>query len=437
MRKLAFWLSLALVFVVPWENIISVAALGTLGKAIGLLVGVFWVATIVLTGQLRKPQLFHWAVLLFILWNGLTIFWSVGLGYTEMSFKTYLQLGVLVYIFWDLYRTPDALNAGLQAYVLGAYVSLGSLLYKYLISGGAVYTERLSADNFNANDLGLILALGLPMAWHLAVFVSHNKMGFWLKVINLAYIPLALLGIILTASRSSLGATFPTFIYMLSSLTRLKLPVRMVIFATLGSSLFLLQSLAPQAAAERLAGTGAEITSGDLNGRLAIWQDGVDLFLAHPIFGVGSGAFERAAETGRPAHNFVLTLLAEIGLVGFGLFALLFVIALYKSYQQPQPMSRLWLAILLAWVIGVLTHNWEHRKQTWLLLSLSVASASAYAQRDRTPPKSTDLNYGVQPHDRAFNNAQATTYLPKGTRLSPPAGPHQLPSGKGADHSGH
>jgi hypothetical protein len=163
MRTVTFWLSLVLIFVMPWENIIEIRSLGTLAKGTGLLMMVFWAATVLVTGGFRKPRPFHLVVFLSVLWNAVSILWSVNVDRTVGHLLTYFQIFGLVLILWELYTTPAALKAGLQAYVLGGYVSIGSLMANYTADIKAV-SQRYSATVFNANDLGLILALGLPVA---------------------------------------------------------------------------------------------------------------------------------------------------------------------------------------------------------------------------------------------------------------------------------
>jgi hypothetical protein len=41
----------------------------------------------------------------------------------------------------------------------------------------------------------------------------------------------------------------------------------------------------------------------------------------------------------------------------------------------------LWLTILLVWAIGAFSLTWEHRKPTWLFLSLVVVSADLSVRR--------------------------------------------------------
>jgi O-antigen ligase len=134
---------------------------------------------------------------------------------------------------------------------------------------------------------------------------------------------------------------------------------------------------------------GTEITEGDWNGRLGIWREGLQLFAEHPWLGVGGGAFRTAAlEAGKLAHNFVISLLAEVGLIGFALFGAVLSMAAYDAVGQPKWLRRLWLAMFVAWLIGAISHNWEYRKQTWLFLGMVTAGATA-AVRETQPRNRT------------------------------------------------
>jgi hypothetical protein len=78
----------------------------------------------------------------------------------------------------------------------------------------------------------------------------------------------------------------------------------------------------------------------------------------------------------------VLSLLVEVGVIGFMLYATILAMAVYSAIHQPKWSCRLWLTILMVWTIGASSHNWEHRKQTWLFLGLATVSASVYGRRD-------------------------------------------------------
>jgi O-antigen ligase len=175
----------------------------------------------------------------------------------------------------------------------------------------------------------------------------------------------------------------PAFLFIFLSLNRFKLHIRFLLFVLLAGSLLAVLPFVPETSIQRLAGTDAVIAEGGLNGRAAIWREGFGLFIEHPLLGVGSGAFRTAAsENSQLAHNFVLSLLVEVGIIGFILYAIILTMAVYYAILQPKWSCRLWLTVLMVWAIGAASHNWEHRKQTWLFLSLVPVGASAYMRRD-------------------------------------------------------
>lgn len=377
MRDIAFWLSLALVFTIPWENVIFLERLGTVSRATGLVVAAFWIATVVVTGRLRKLRPFHLAIYLFVLWNVVSVLWSLGVDRTMYRIRTYAQLVGLILILWDLYTTPEALRSGLQAYVLGAYVSIGSTIYNYLTAPEAT-SLRFVATGFNPNDLGLILALGIPAAWHLATSRSSGSVARVLKLVNLAYVPAAVLAILLTASRGSLLASVPALLFVIASLARLSLPLRALTVVALTAALFAVQPLVPQASIQRLMGTSTSIAQGDLGGRMDIWRQGFAISAQHPLLGVGGGAFRAAIDRyaqGTVAHSVFISVLVELGIVGLALFTLALALAVAEAVRQPRREAWLWLATLSVWAIGASVHTWEHRKPTWLFLGLVVVGA--------------------------------------------------------------
>jgi O-antigen ligase len=386
MRDIAFWLSLALVFTIPWENVIFLESLGTVSRAVGLIVAAFWVATVVVTGKVRKPRPFHIAIYLFVLWNIISVFWSLDIEQTMYRVRTYAQLVGLILIIWDLYATPKALQSALQAYVLGAYVAVGSTVFNYVTAPEAT-SIRFAATGFNPNDLGLILALGMPAAWHLATGSDLNSIGRVLRPVNFAYIPAALLAILLTASRGSLLATVPALVFIGGSLPRLSLPVRSLAIVALTAALFAVQPLVPQASIQRLMSTSASISQGGLGGRMDIWRQGLAISTEHPLLGVGGGAFREAMDRypqGTVAHNVFLSVFVELGIVGLGLFAVVLVLVVAEAMQQPRQQAWLWLATLMVWTIGAFVHTWEHKKPTWLFLDLVVVGAGLVSRDDES-----------------------------------------------------
>lgn len=384
MRVAALSLSVLVIFLIPIEATITLGGFGSATRLAGLLLIMTWLLLVIVSNKIRRPHLFHFAIALFVLWNACSIFWSLDAGRTFNRLVTYAQLVALSYILWDLYLTPAMIQVGMQAYVLGAYLSVGGTIYNFAM--GNDVSGRFGATGFNLNDIGLILALGLPVSWYLATNARADSSLRFFRLLNYAYIPAAFFSIVLTASRGSLIASLPVFLYILWTFHRLRPLPRLVIFVAIVGSLFTLQSLVPESSVERLSTASTSIASGNLNGRVAIWEQGLDVFAERPLLGVGAGAFREAIDLGRAPHNTFVSVLVDLGLVGLLLFLGVLATVVYQLFRQHKWEFRMWSAVLLIWTLGVMVHNWEQKKPTWLFLNLVVVSAnvvSGYAPVQR------------------------------------------------------
>ena len=377
MRSIALALSLVFIFLVPWEGMVRLP-LGTFARFTGTILGVFWLGTVLVTGRLRKLGPFQVMVCLFVLWNILSVFWSENPNRSFAHSRTWAQMFLLVIILWDLYTTRVSLLAGLQAYILGAYVAVSSAVYNYF-TGKVYYTnyQRFSAGETNPDGFGFIMALGIPVAWYLAGSINNYGIGRFLRILNYVYIPAALLGIALSGTRTALIASVVGMAFGLASLTRLRLIARIAIFVLLSSIiLFLLPHVQTLKSFQRLSTTGAELTSGDLNNRTNNWSEGLAAFAERPLLGVGSNMYRSINSLGKVGHNSFVSVLVELGLIGFILFSIILGIAFVHAWRQPKWQSWFWLTVLTVWSIGAFTLTWESRKSTWLFLSFAVVSAA-------------------------------------------------------------
>ena len=75
------------------------------------------------------------------------------------------------------------------------------------------------------------------------------------------------------------------------------------------------------------------------SGRLETWKATWNLFLAHPIFGVGFRAHEVVLKVASSAHNGYLALLAEIGVIGFGAVLFVTLSGLWRTWRRNQDPS--------------------------------------------------------------------------------------------------
>jgi O-antigen ligase len=378
MRRIAIWISWLLLFVLPWEFMYEEGALGTGVRLVGIALAGVWLLSVLVQGRLRRPHALHIPMIAFVLWCGASILWSLDPEASREQVKTYLQLFLLAVIVWDLYTTPAALNTALQAYVLGSWVCVLTLLQLF-VSGDV--QRRFSVGLFNENTLGFILVLGIPVAWHLAIGLRDHARDLGgrltpiLRLSNLIFIPAALFCISLTASRSSMAAAVLGLIYMALSLGGLRGGARILIVSSAAAVAIYGVSLIPRESVDRLESTSVELSDGDWNGRLQIWQEALDMVEERPLTGVGVSAFHTAAvKTNKAPHSLPLSLLAELGLVGFVLFGLVLVGCGIVSLRQPPRAAFFWLTMLGAWSVCAVAHNFEDKKITWLLFGLIAAS---------------------------------------------------------------
>lgn len=367
-----------MIFVIPWEDSISIPIIGSPARLTGFVAAGFWLVTIAIEGKFQKPNLFHALVLLFFLWNFVSLFWSSDIDNTIQRIKTYSQIFLLMLICWDVFQKPEDLTAGLGAYVLGAYVLVASTIYNFVTGNVAVqYEGRYSATGVNANDVALILTLGipigLPLTMQLLFAPPGNTKRFWHQLINLLYIPLAVFSVVLTGTRTSIIAIIPFGVFLIGT-QWIKIERKILIGVIFLVSLLILLPLAPQAVIERMGTIGASIRGADLGGRVSMWEKSIEVLAQYPLWGVGSGAIDHMI--GGAVHNTFISVVTETGFIGLALFLAILGLVIYRVMTLPREISALWLSIYVTWLIGIVSLSWEFRKVTWILLSFMIIENS-------------------------------------------------------------
>lgn len=116
--------------------------------------------------------------------------------------------------------------------------------------------------------------------------------------------------------------------------------------------------------------------------------DGLLMFLAHPFFGAGIGAYmdEQIRSTGTPLmiHSTPVWLLAETGLIGFGVF-LAAACRLFRDgvRRHGEPAALLLVLILCGLAVISAFHKLLYQRGFWLLLGAALAMPATPAHGDR------------------------------------------------------
>jgi hypothetical protein len=327
---------------------------------------------------------------------------------------TYVQVLTVTWLIWELAVTEERVVGLLQAYVFGAVVASVGTIYNFItgvtaaqlastIPGRIVWeTHRYSFAYVNEDDLGLMLALSIPIVFYLLV----SRKGSLVKLLCWLQLVAGVAAILLTASRGALVAAIASLAML--PLTVFRLPRWQRVVSLTASACLLACSLylAPRSSWNRILQFTEEVSKGTLTHRTVLWAAGLETFRDHAFLGVGAGAYGlavvRVVDNAAPAHNTFLSVLVELGVVGALLLFALLASILYSALQLRYLERCLWVTLLLTWTVGVSALTWEYRKPTWLLFGL--VPAHACARRREEPVVVYYVNrvqptYDVRPED--------------------------------------
>lgn len=366
-------------------------------KLAGLILALGWLASLAAKSDARIDLLrahpgLTAILILFLAWVGISFIWAENPAATFEAFYRLALNAILFLIVYTAVRTPEDAVKVFAAFVIGA-----TALLLYGMATGASSTPygeaaRLSSEAENANELASTLVASLALALGLAFVARRSPV---MRLVWLGAAALAMLGIVLTVSRSGLLALGVAIVaaILLSGRYRPKVAVVGVLLGIVAVTYFAV--LAPPAARERVThfegGTGRE----------DIWRVAWRMVEAQPVIGVGAGNFEDTSihyllvpgtlrrsdfivDTRKNAHNLYLGILAELGIVGLALLAALILALMACSLRairrfkllgdlQMEILARAHLVAIIGLLASLFFSSDEYKKQLWLLLAMAPA----------------------------------------------------------------
>jgi uncharacterized protein YebE (UPF0316 family) len=373
MRRFCLYLLLLFAFSIPWQNAISIGGTRTLSMYLGIAAIGATVVSCLIERRVAKPSWFFLAVLLLVLWEVTTYFWSLDADWTVLTLQTLGQLVGMVWLVGELCAEENEKHAVMQAFVFGCWVVCFVLISAYL-SGQAMDAYRYAPEDFSLNGAADTLALGIAMALILIVKLK-SRVFFWM---NVCYIPIAVFSVVLTASRSGFIATCLACAGVVFVLRRARLVLRVgwtILIVGLCVALFVGLASEERLAANmsRIVMTSETYSVSTLSGRTDIWAAGYDVFVRHPFVGVGSGAFRVAVAdqfgADLPAHNLFIQVAVETGIVGLLLLAGVLAASVVPSLRRGNTVGLNAILFLVAMVMAGVA-NVQANKAFWLVLTL-------------------------------------------------------------------
>lgn len=372
MRRLAWMLLLFFVFALPWEYSLDLGApWGNIARLTGLVLLAILLLAVLQAGRIRPPKLFHVAVLLWLLWLCSSALWSIVARTTAARLPGYFEEAMIAWFLWELIESDADLAWVIRAYIAGAAV-LALLTFSSFAWPQSPEQVRFVPAGQDPNDVARYLVLSLP----LAAWLLNEAKAHWQRLLLVALLTITTIAVLLTASRGGFLACAFALIGCGLVLWRRHSRIVLAGFMSAPAAVAAVWLAAPHDTLLRLAGIPAQLVGGDLNQRWEIWAAGWRAFARAPILGSGAGSFVWAANLAPTdtAHNTVLAIAAEGGLISFALAIAILVLCI-GALRHARPSLRLAMGTALAaWMFLSLVSTVQENRTTWFLLGSIVVA---------------------------------------------------------------
>lgn len=230
--------------------------------------------------------------------------------------------------------------------------------------------SRAAGFFFDPNYFAAYLAAAATLGLACATFVTSRKLRGLLIVAAAAY-SIALVATLSRGGLLALAAGLLTVAFVRSRKAGVVALCLLVLLFILAYPLF---SDARFGESGTMAGVGLT-TQLESAGRIGTWLAGIDLFWSSPVFGVGFGQYVEASSAGIAPHNWYIGVLAEGGIVGFGLWMLLIGAMLRSLRRTSHPAQTIGYAVIATWLVASLFLDTPRFYRPTGLVLFAVAAA--------------------------------------------------------------
>jgi predicted ATP-grasp superfamily ATP-dependent carboligase/O-antigen ligase len=299
----------------------------------------------------KRPLLTTWPAKVMVAFLGvavLSMFFGISLGSSALFIMNY-YIKTIVFAFLIIVAIRS--TADLRLVVLANVVATGLLVFTSLfifkVSHYGGYDRLSNLDTYDANDLGLVLLVGL--ATTLLTFQTSRGFGKVASGIVLVGIGAA---ISKSGSRGALVGLVAFGLGLLVLLDRVPLGKRVMVIVVTTVALSVFAPAGYWMQMQTILNPKADYNWDSVNGRRRVALRGIGYFEEHPLFGIGIDNFAKAectisdkAQTYRsntgirctPPHNSYIQALSELGIGGITLWLIMIpgaVVALVKLRRR-------------------------------------------------------------------------------------------------------
>jgi len=356
----------ALAFFAPWAAYTQLGIGLTPVTISSIAIICYWFFVTIATGRLEKPDTQTLCVVSILIIAGASYFWSLSPNSWFLQYYYYLLCYLTFLSTRHFIVSEKAWNIIVVSLIFGSLV--GVTMIASVESDWGVELERQTIDGLNSNYVAYVLAGAVSLS---LIYGFKNRKSKIVWPLIFLFIAIVVYKIALLGTR---GAMLSVLLLLAWTLF-FRATNRMAVLFIFWSALIALALVSAGIIDILILGIEAFVgvrDTGDLSGRLLLWPNARNIISEAPFLGIGIGAFPSVSILEIGAHNVFLTMLLELGAVGFIFFACIIFYTLSPGLKRGAPaISRFAAgAFICYWVPIALSGHWELAIASWLILAL-------------------------------------------------------------------
>jgi hypothetical protein len=282
----------------------------------------------------RRPLLHTWpakVIIAFTIWAVFGSMFGISFGNSaQFMLNVYFKTIVFAFLLIAAIRSTRDLKTLIWAYVIATALLCYTTLYVFQLQHYAGYDRLANADTYDANDLGLVLIVGLAMT--LLAFTTSGIKGKLFCMLVMCGVGA---GVAKTGSRGAFVGMIAAGAGLLLLLDRVSILQRVgfIVATFIGLSMFAPPGYWKQM--QTIEDPQHDYNWDSVNGRRQVAIRGMGYMMGYPVFGLGIHNFSKAEctisekalnfEVGTgirctPPHNAYIEAGAELGVPGMALW---------------------------------------------------------------------------------------------------------------------
>jgi O-antigen ligase len=402
------------VLLLPFDNVLAISSGATLTKFIGIASTGAILLWAIGRRKFHPPSVTLWLCALLMIWISMSALWAFDIKASFNILPTYVGLFMLYIVL-----SVAPVNAKDFAIIIGAMIA-GSLIASaygiVVFHGQSVSDAQALADKYGRLSVQIGDNTIDPNAYSDAILlpfcflmmIGLRSQYFLVKAGALAGLATMFAAVYVSASRGAILAIGTAVAYLvLRSRHRLQIIAAAVVPAiiAIGASSYMVDRFADT---QRTGGAG----------RFGIWQVGMEAFRQHWLTGAGIGNYRAIYDSvfihvyqaysggwDRPAHNLLVQVSAELGVVGLVLvlvfwFSQLFLLRHIEPSDEWYDFRLALEAAVLGLFVAALSIDLIWSKYTWLLFG-TIAQLHTLTLKARAPAHkrnivTSDVGWGAR-----------------------------------------